>query len=153
MRRLAYDKRATPTVSLEAHVLLAFQQGLVRFATMTALLSAVWTILVAVLIVGRQATSWLQNGVWETYSLSSVINDLKKDQGSTYTTASSDRTASELTIMQGAPDWLLEIPAIVPLLIASVLLLVFYSRLVVIEKRHFTHNSNELGHRRSRAKP
>ena len=134
-------------------MLLAFQQGLVRFATMTALLSAVWTILVAVLIVGRQTTSWLQNGVWETYSLSSVINGLKKDQGSTYTTASSDRTASELTIMQGAPDWLLEIPAIVPLLIASVLLLVFYSRLVVIEKRHFTHNSNELGHRRSRAKP
>jgi hypothetical protein len=140
MRYLAYDKRATPAVNLEALVLLAFQQGLVRFAKMTALLSAVWTLLVAVLIVGRQATSWLQYGVWDPYPLSSVINSVEKDRGSAYMTASSGRTATEVTILQGMTDWLLEIPAIVPLLIASVLLLVFYSGLLVIEKRYSTRD-------------
>jgi hypothetical protein len=121
-------------------VLLALQQGLVRFAKMTALLSAVWTLLVAVLIVGRQATSWLQHGVWDPYPLSSVINGLEKDRGSAYITASSGRPATEVTILQGTTDWLLEIPAIAALLIASVLLLFFYSGLLVIEKRYSTRD-------------
>jgi hypothetical protein len=140
MRHLAYDKRATPAVNLEALVLLAFQQGLVRFAKMTALLSAVWTLLVAVLIVGRQTTSWLQHGVWDPYPISAVINGLEKDRGSAYIMASSGRAATEVTILQGTTDWLLEIPAIAPLLIASVLLLVFYSGLLVIEKRYSTRD-------------
>jgi hypothetical protein len=135
MRRLAYDKRVTSAVNLEIYAVLASRQRLVRFAKMTALLSAAWTILVAILIVGRQATSWLQDGVWESYPLSSVISSLEKGQGSTYTTASADKPAA----ISGTLDWLLEIPAIVPLLIASVLLLAFYSRLTTIEKRHSTH--------------
>ncbi len=134
MRCLGYDKRATFEVNLREQRLSAFQQRLVRYAKITALLSAVWTILCAVLIVGWQVTSWLQNGVWDAYPLSSVIKSLENDQAVSYVTASSDKFETKLMDKQVMADWLLEIPAIVALLIASALLLAFYMRLTVIEK-------------------
>jgi hypothetical protein len=106
----------------------------VKFAKITALLSAVWTILCAAIIVGLQVTSLIRNGVWDAYQLSSIIKSLKSGQNITYVTASSDRFAMDLTIKQVMADWFLEIPAIVPLLIVAALLLGFYLRLAVIEK-------------------
>ena len=113
----------------------AFQR-LVRFAKTTALLSAVWTILCAVLIVGWQVVSWLQNGVWEPYSLSSIIKGLQGNQDITYATASANKS-----VTGGITDWLLEIPAILPFLIASTLLLTFYTWLATIEKKNSTIGS------------
>ena len=105
--------------------LSAFQR-LVQFAKITALLSAVWTILCAALIIGLQVFS----GEWNAYRLSSVIESLKRDQNSVYVTASSNKSETEWTIA----DWLLELPAIVPLLIIAALLLAFYLRLAVLAK-------------------
>jgi hypothetical protein len=82
----------------------------------------------AVLIVGQQVTSWLQDGIWDAYSLLSIISRLKGNQN-IYVTASSDNVQTN-----GIADWLLEIPAIVPLLIASALLLAFYAWVAAIEK-------------------
>jgi hypothetical protein len=103
----------------------------VKFAKITALLSAGWTFLCAVLIVGLQVTLWLRNGIWETYSLSSVIKASENHQNIKYVTASSDKFETE-----GMADWVLEIPAMVPLLIALALLLTFYWRLRIIENRN-----------------
>jgi hypothetical protein len=96
------------------------------------LVSTVWTILCAVLIVGWQVTSWLQGGIWDP-SLSSMIRSLQGNQDITYATASANKPATE-----GITDWFLEIPAIVPLLIASALLLVFYAWLATIEQEDST---------------
>jgi hypothetical protein len=98
----------------------------VKFAKITALLSAAWTILCAVMIVGFQAASWIRNGVWDGYRLSSVLKSLKGDQNITYVTASADKFDAELTTKQAIADWLLGIPAIVPLLIVAALHLAFY---------------------------
>jgi|ERR1700730_14874499 len=111
----------------------AFQR-VVKFAKMTVLLSAGWTILCAATIVVMQVTFWIRNGVWDTYRLSSILKNLKSDQSSKYVTASADKFGTELTIKQVIADWLLGIPAIVPLLIVAALHLAFYLRLAAIEK-------------------
>jgi hypothetical protein len=111
----------------------AFQR-VVKFAKMTALLSAGWTILCAATIVVMQVTSWIRNGVWDTYRLSSILKNLKGNHDTTYVTASADKFGTELTIKQGIADWLLGMPAILPLLIVAALHLAFYLRLAAIEK-------------------
>src|ERR1700730_16091291 len=91
----------------------AFQR-VVKFAKMTALLSAGWTILCAATIVVMQVTSWIRNGVWDTYRLSSILKNLKSDQNIKYVTAGVDKFETELTIKQLLADSLLDIPAVVP---------------------------------------
>jgi hypothetical protein len=101
----------------------------------TTLLSAVLTILYAVVIFGLQVTSWIRAGVWETHRLSSVIRSLKSDDGITYTTASSDKIQTELTSKQEMIEWLLGTPTIAILLMVAALLFVFYFYLVAVEKQ------------------
>src|ERR1700730_12093478 len=105
-----------------------------KFAKMTALLSAGWTILCAVTIIVMQVTYGIRNGVWDTYRVSSILKNLKSDQNIKYVTAGADKFETELPVKQVLADWLLEIPAIVPLLIAAALLLTLYLQLAVIEK-------------------
>src|SRR5262245_41049958 len=128
---------ATRDVNL-GYPLLLMTQRLLKFARATALLSAAWTILIAVLLVGRQVSSWFQTGDWEEYPLSWAINDLKRTQDSTYTTASANGDATELTTAQEMLGWLLDIPAVVPLLVAAALLLVLYVRLATFGQRPFS---------------
>jgi len=114
--------------------LFAFQQHLVRFAKIAALLSAAWTMLCAVLVVGPQVSAWLQDGVLDAYSLSSTISRLHGNQK--YFTAGSDNLRSNWIV-----DWLLEVPAVVPLLTASALLLAFYAWVATVEKEISTERS------------
>ena len=67
------------------------------------------------------------------WSVSDVIASLGSHRPVTYVTANSDKLAAKH--QEGVLDFLLEMPAIVPVLIAAALLLVFYLRLTVIEKR------------------
>jgi hypothetical protein len=110
-----------------------FQQ-LLRFAKLTAVLAAALTILCAVMIVGWQVTSWIQNGEWNSYPVSSVISSLQRDQNNTYVTASLKKVETGSPFWEAVADWLLDIPAIVPLLIVAALLLAFYLKLSAIEK-------------------
>ena len=100
-----------------------------RFAKATTLFSAAWTILCAVFLTVGQIASWLKNGVWDAYPISAVINRLKAGEVATYMLASSN---SELM----NSNWLLRIPAIVPLLVGAALLVAFYMLITVIEKRY-----------------
>jgi hypothetical protein len=81
---------------------------LLRFAKATALISALWTILCAVLLIGVQAKGWWYEGRWESYS---ILSPIKGDPEVTYSTAS----YTEPTIV----DRLLQIPAIVVLIIVA----------------------------------
>jgi hypothetical protein len=86
----------------------------------STLLSAGW-------IAGRQVSSWLQNGEWAAYPLSSLIKEWESGNV-TYTTASSDKPEAVIA------NWLLDVPVIVPILIASALLLGFYLWLASVEQ-------------------
>jgi hypothetical protein len=97
------------------------------------LLSLGLTLLSAGWIAGRQVGSWLQNGEWEAYPLSSLIKEWESGDV-TYTTASSDKPKTVIA------NWLLDVSAIVPILIASAFLIGFYLWLtsigVVADREH-----------------
>jgi hypothetical protein len=118
---------------LRTRRLSAFQR-VVKFAKTAALLSAVWTVLCAMLVVGFQVTFWVRNDVWDAYRISSVIKSLEGDRAVRYVTASVDNFESEVTIRHMIAEWLLGMPAIVPLLIVAALQVAFYLRLAGIDK-------------------
>ena len=58
---------------------LSALQRIVTIAKLTTLLSAVLTILFAMVIFGVQVTSWLRTEMWEAYRLASVIRSTTGD--------------------------------------------------------------------------
>jgi hypothetical protein len=88
----------------------------------------------AVLLVGWQITSWLQKGAWDVFSVSSLIKRIEHDHVAAYAMASADRPATDLIDKSPVVDWLLAVPAIVPLVIATALLFGFYIWLDKVEK-------------------
>jgi hypothetical protein len=103
-------------------------QPVAKFTKLIALLSAAWTALCGAMIIVWQASS----GAGDVYRLSSVIEAVKRNP--VYVAASSNELETESTIGQEITDWLLALPAIVPLLMAAALLLSFYRWLAVVEK-------------------
>jgi hypothetical protein len=109
----------------------AFQR-VIKFAKVTALVSAAWTILCAVLLVGW----WASSG--SAYRVSSAIQLLGPDGTDVTGTSETEWTLKETLI-----DWLLGLPVIAPLLIVAALLVVFYRWLVAIEKREFGDSAGQ----------
>ena len=105
---------------------------LVRFAKLTALIAGIWTTFCAVLIVGWQITILLKDGGWQALPLSLVFDKLEY-RHEIYSTASIDKISRSLTT--NFIDLLLQMPIIVPLVLAMVLLVAFYSWLSDIERR------------------
>jgi hypothetical protein len=93
---------------------------LIRFSKVVALMANAWTIFYAVLIVGWQIATLLKEGSWPALPLSYVMSKLGYERGAIYA------TANVREIESGIIDSLLQVPAIVPLLLASVLLTIFY---------------------------
>ena len=114
---------------------LSALQRVVTIAKLTTLLSAVLTILCAGVIFGVQVTSWIRTGMWEAYRLASVIRGLKSGHADVYVTASTGKSATELTNTQVMVDWFLEIPTTALLLMVAALHFVFYLYVVAIEKQ------------------
>jgi hypothetical protein len=101
----------------------------IRFAKITVLASAVWTIFCATFIFSWQLISWFRSGSWDFFPISWAVLPIK------YTTASAGQNSPQPTVLQYVVDQLLEIPAIVPLAIASALLFGFYIRLSIMERQ------------------
>jgi hypothetical protein len=99
---------------------------LVRVARITSLLALGWTMLCGAMIVGWQATSWVRDGYWPELSTSFILTVLERN--AVYQTASSEK-------VQTSADPLLEVPAIVPILVASALLTAFYLWLLKVDRR------------------
>ena len=106
---------------------------LIRFAKLTALIAGIWTIFCAVLLFGLEMFAFLKEGTWHALPLSSVFRTTRVGSDEVYSTASIDvvKTSYPATSV----DALLQIPVIVPLLIAVALLTVFYLWLLKIERR------------------
>lgn len=103
---------------------------LVRFAKVTALVADIWTIFCAVLVLGWEMLIFLKEGSWHTLPLSSVFNTTRFSNDEVYSTASIDIIKKDHPV-----DALLQIPVIVPLLLAAALLTLFYLWLLNIERR------------------
>jgi hypothetical protein len=101
-----------------------------KFAKMAVLASGVWTIFCATFIFGWQLISWFRYGSWDVFPISSVMLSGK----AIYVTASGEHIRPQQAAFQNVINWLLEIPAIVPLAIASALLFCFYAHLSLMEK-------------------
>jgi hypothetical protein len=105
---------------------------LIRFAKLTVLIANVSTIFCAFLILGWQITIFLRDGSWRALPLSLVFSRHEYNPGEVYSTASIDRIgASQSTIFANA---LLDLPIIMPLLLAAAALLAFYLWISGLEK-------------------
>jgi hypothetical protein len=102
-------------------------------ARLTTFLSGLLTILCAGAVFGLEIFSWVENGTWYSYTLSSAI-DLLKDQDVTYVTASANSSKPDLTIWQSIRESLLSAPLDGLLLIVVLLHLLFYLYITSIER-------------------
>ena len=89
-----------------------------RFARTMALAANIWTIFCAVLIVGWQIIIFFREGSWHALPISFFFSTPEHSRGEIYSTASIDPT--------NLVDAVLEIPAILPLLLAVALLTAYY---------------------------
>ena len=105
---------------------------LVRFAKLTTLIAGVWTTFYAVFVVGWQITIFFKDGSWQALPLSLVFNT-SEDQREVYLTASIDKIGANRAT--NVIDLLLQMPIIVPLILAAAFLMAFYLWLSDIERR------------------
>jgi len=109
----------------------ASARRLIKFTKATVIIAFAWTGLCAAVLTAHQTIVYLQTGEWDAFPISSFL----RDRGHvTYTVASSKKIESDRFDVDKILDRLLEIPAIVPLLIALLALLLFWAHLSRIEK-------------------
>ena len=101
---------------------------------MAALIADLWTVAYVFLIVGWQIKIFLKEGSWPPLSVNSALNTLGQDHHVIYSTAQT--RGEEGKHLSNAVDVLLQVPAIVPLLLAAALLTVFYKWLKDVERRY-----------------
>ena len=102
---------------------------LIRFAKLTVLIADVSTLFSAVLIVGWQIIILLKDGSWTALPLSLVFNTSK---GEIYSTASIDKIGESR--VTNFTDVLLQVPIIMPMLLAAAFLTAFYLWLSSLER-------------------
>jgi hypothetical protein len=98
---------------------------------MTALVADVWTLFCAVLVVGWQVLIFFRDGSWHALPLAFVFKRLEYGRGEIYATSSVDKMDKG-----HLADTILQVPVIVPLLLAALLLTAFYSWLSKAEKQY-----------------
>ena len=101
----------------------------VRFAKLTALFAGVSTIFSAVLVVGWQITILLKDGSWTVLPLSLVFSTPKSE---VHSTASIDKIGESR--VTNFIDVLLQVPIIMPMLLAAAFLTAFYLWLSSLER-------------------
>jgi hypothetical protein len=106
---------------------------LVHLAKITALIAQAWTIFYVVLIFGWQITTFIKIGAWPGLPLSSIFRMGDTHTGAILATGSIGKAASnDLTAL----DRMLQIPTVVLLLSATLLLAAFYLWLRKTERRY-----------------
>jgi hypothetical protein len=113
----------------------------VRFAKLWVLIADVLTIFCAVLTVGLQINSWRRDGSWPALSLSLVLGRAEHGRDDIFTTASIAKF--EESRVANFVDALLQMPIIMLLLAAAVLLTAFYSWLLSLERNTLKRKFNE----------
>jgi hypothetical protein len=122
-----------PFVSIDVGRSMPAFIRLIRFAKLITLLAGLLTLLQLVLIVGWQAVTFFNKGRWPALQLSAVVKWVQ-DRGEIYETASTP-SVERGDLLASAAETLLQIPVVVPLLLALALLIVFFLWLSHIEKQ------------------
>jgi hypothetical protein len=86
---------------------------------------------VAALLLGIQLRYWFRYDEWNSFPVASIL--AKRDD--TYSVASINESNPDQLALNPIVRWVLDLPTILPLLIALVALLVFWRALSRIEKR------------------
>ena len=105
---------------------------LIRWAKVTALVAATWTISYVFLIVSWQISNFVRESDWPAVSIKFVLKELGSNRAAIYETAATRGIGGSRMSF----DKLLELPAIVPLLFVAALLTAFYLWLSHIEKQY-----------------
>lgn len=106
---------------------------LVHLAKITTLIAQAWTVFYVVLIFGWQITTFIKHGAWPGLPLSSIFEMGDIHTGTILVTASIGKAENnDLTAL----DRLLQIPTVVLLLSAALLLAAFYLWLRNTERRY-----------------
>ena len=103
---------------------------LIRFAKLTVLIADVATIFCAFLVVGWQIIIFLRGGNWRALPLSLVFNT--PNNGDVYSTASINKIGESR--VTDFTDVLLQMPIIMPVLLAAAFLTGFYLWLSSLER-------------------
>lgn len=108
----------------------AFHQRFLRLTKIAVLIAAAWTACCAVVLLAVGIISWLRADEWASYPLSSI---LVTDR--TYSLASSREVGpGRVNMTDQMLEWVLGLPAILPLLVALIALLTFWMRLSKLER-------------------
>jgi hypothetical protein len=119
-------KRSLPHGQFERR-LLTLTRGLAGFAI-------AFTGLCASALMAWQFYSWATAGSWNTVAFSDVLELADVSPPRTYTPASVTSYGAERERIDVIFEWLLNLPAIMPLLLALSLLTAFYVFLLSVEK-------------------
>jgi hypothetical protein len=104
----------------------------VRIVKITAIIAGILTGICILFIAAWQIVSFMDQGIWPTLTISSVLGILKQNYGHTM---QATRGIGGLHF-DGIEDQLLELPVVAPLTIAGGLVLALYLPLQRIEKRY-----------------
>ena len=110
----------------------AFERQFIRTSRVLVLVAGAATGLSAGIIVLFQLGYWLSTGRWEPVPVSRIFNMVPPDS-TIYRTASANERAQSIGA-ESVFTWILDTPAMAPLLIALVLLMVFYKYLSTLKE-------------------
>jgi hypothetical protein len=96
-----------------------------------ALVSAIWTSLLAVVILGWQMVAWMLTGEWAPFSVSTALALAGHERPEIDVTGSTGPSSSDV---QRITDWLLDLPASGVLLAVAAILVAFSISAAAIER-------------------
>jgi hypothetical protein len=113
---------------------MSFRRRAAALARVASLLSAVWTAVVAVYVLGWQATALARTGEWVPFPLSRVLTLAAIDEPMVYVTASVPQSPNPPSMVPNLLAWLLELPASGVLLFGAAVMLAVSGSLGNLEK-------------------
>ena len=108
--------------------------SLAMFLKIAACISAIGTFILALLILGWQATLWVRTDEWNPFPISRALSLAHLERAAIYVTASVSDSPSSLNL-QTIYDWFLDLPATGFLLAVAAVLLGFSTVGAFLEKQ------------------
>ena len=112
-----------------------FTASMANFLKIAARISAVATLVVAALIFGWQAGSWVLADEWRTFPISRALDLAGLEREATYVTASASEHSYSFGV-QTMSDWFLDLPA-AGFLVAVALVLLGFSIFAASQETQF----------------
>jgi hypothetical protein len=113
---------------------LTVVRRLVAFSKVVVAAATAVMVLAIVAIGSLQAIAWVKTGTWSSVPFWQILDLAGIEVERTYTTASSGLHSEKRPDLDAFVQWWLDVPAIIPLLVASTVLALFYVGLKSVEE-------------------